>query len=257
MAKSTQGVAQKLKELFTVQLIDSKIDQIQILKGELPIEVSDLEDEIAGLEKRIKRLEDNMSDIDQDISSHNANIKESTALIERYEKQLDDVKNNREYEALTKEIELQKLEIQLSEKKIRDANKAKELKTATLTDAQERLATKNENLKEKKVELEKILQKTEAEEKSLKEESDKAKEGIESRLLKAYNRVRSRYRNGLAVVTVERESCGGCFNRIPPQLQIEIGQHKKIIACEHCGRVLVDDDIADKLREQYGETATA
>lgn len=251
MAKTVQGVADKLKQLFNLQLIDSNIDQIQVLKGELPIEVSDLEDEIAGLQKRINRLNDVIADIDKEISAHNANIHESTTLIERYEKQLDAVKNNREFEALTKEIELQKLEIQLSEKKIGDSNRSKEVKTASLTEATDKLDIKQKNLDVKQVELEKIIEKTNKQEADLKEQSDKAKGAIEERLIKAYNRVRSRYRNGLAVVTVERDSCSGCFNRIPPQLQIEIGHYKNIVACEHCGRVLVDNDIADKLRDKY------
>ena len=251
MAKTVQGVADKLKQLFNLQLIDSNIDQIQVLKGELPIEVSDLEDEIAGLQKRINRLNDGIAEIDKEISAHNANISESTILIERYEKQLDAVKNNREFEALTKEIELQKLEIQLSEKKIGDSNRSKEVKTASLTEATEKLDIKQKNLDVKQVELEKIIEKTNKQEADLKSQSDKAKAAIEERLIKAYNRVRARYRNGLAVVTVERDSCSGCFNRIPPQLQIEIGHYKNIVACEHCGRVLVDNDIADKLRSKY------
>ena len=247
MAKANKGVADKLRQLFELQLIDSKIDEIQVLKGELPIEVSDLEDEIAGLNTRINKLKDKIDGIDHEINSHNANIKESQMLIERYEKQLDEVKNNREYEALTKEIEMQNLEIQLSEKKIKDATASKEVRDTTLTEATDRLDVKNENLAVKKVELEKIIEKTEAEEKKLHKNSDKARQGIEDKLLKAYDRIRSRYRNGLAVVTVKRDACGGCFNRIPPQLQIEIGLYKNVSACEHCGRVLVDDVIADEL----------
>ncbi len=249
MAKTTKGVADKLKQIYQLQLIDSKIDKIQVLKGELPIEVSDLEDEIEGLNTRISKLKEKIGEIDHEISSHNANIKESTLLIERYEKQLDDVKNNREFEALTKEIEMQNLEIQLSEKKIKEASLAKDARDTTLAEANGRLKTKNENLSIKKVELEKIIHKTDAEEKKLRKTSEKAREDIGERLLRSYDRVRSRYRNGLAVVTVKRNSCGGCFNRIPPQLQIEIGQYKNIMACEHCGRVLVDDIIAGVLEE--------
>lgn len=247
MAKTAKGVSDKLRQVYQLQLIDSKIDKIQVLKGELPIEVSDLEDEIVGLETRISKLKEKIADIDHDISSHNANIKESTLLIERYEKQLDDVKNNREYEALTKEIEMQNLEIQLSEKKIKDATLSKETRDTTLAEANEKLAGKQENLSVKKVELEKIIQKTDAEEKKLRKSSDKARADIDERILKSYDRIRSRYRNGLAVVTVKRDSCGGCFNRIPPQLQIEIGLYKNLMACEHCGRILVDDVIAEEL----------
>ncbi len=247
MAKVTKGVSDKLRKVYQLQLIDSKIDKIQVLKGELPIEVSDLEDEIIGLETRIAKLAEKIAEVDSEISSHNANIKESNLLIERYGKQLDDVKNNREYEALTKEIEMQNLEIQLSEKKIREATLSKETRDATLTEANEKLASKQENLSVKKVELEKIIAKTDAEEKKLRKASDKARKDIDERILHSYDRIRSRYRNGLAVVTVKRDSCGGCFNRIPPQLQIEIGLYKNIAACEHCGRVLVDDVIAEEL----------
>ena len=247
MAKTTKGVAEKLKQIFQLQLIDSKIDKIQVLKGELPIEVSDLEDEITGLETRTSKLKAKIDEIDHEISSHNANIKESNLLIERYEKQLDDVKNNREFEALTKEIEMQNLEIQLSEKKIRDTAVTKDARVETLSEADTRLESKKENLAQKKVELEKIIAKTDAEERKLRRTSDKTRKDIDERVLRSYDRIRSRYRNGLAVVTVRRDSCGGCFNRIPPQLQIEIGLYKNLMACEHCGRVLVDDVIAEEL----------
>ena len=239
-----------MKQLYKLQVVDSQIDEIQILKGELPIEVSDLEDEIVGLEKRITRLEETVAEVDKEISNHNVNIKESETLIAKYEKQLDDVKNNREFEALTKEIELQRLEIQLSEKKINDSKRVKEVKVVTLNEAKEKCAAKQQNLDVKRLELEKILEKTNTEEAKLQKLSEEAKENIEERLLKAYTRVRERCRNGLAVVTVERDACGGCFNRIPPQLHIEIGHYKNIIACEHCGRVLVDDEIASEFREK-------
>ena len=244
MAKTTTGVAEILQQLHDLQVIDSKIDEIQILKGELPIEVSDLEDEIAGLQTRIDKLSGKVAEIDSEISSHNANIKESGILVERYEKQLDEVKNNREFEALTKEIEMQKLEVQLSEKKIGEAESQKDLKQIALDEAKSRFEAKDKNLNEKRVELEAIISKTEAEEEKFRKKSNSARKKIEDRLLKSYDRIRGRYRNGLAVVTIKRDSCGGCFNRIPPQVQIEIGTYKKIMACEHCGRVLVDDVIA-------------
>jgi predicted nucleic acid-binding Zn-ribbon protein len=251
MAKTVQGVAEKLRQLYQLQLIDSKIDEIQVLKGELPIEVSDLEDEIAGLEIRIQKLNEKLAELDQEVSKHEANIAESKALIERYEKQLDEVKNNREYEALTKEIELQKLEIQLSEKRIAETGGSKETKQAVLDEANAKLAQKNENLNLKKVELEKIIEKTNEEENKLRKSSESAQKKIEERLLKSYQRIRERYRNGLAVVTVRRDACGGCFNRIPPQLQIEIGLYKNVVACEHCGRVIVDEDMAEELEGKY------
>ncbi len=243
MTKKELSVAEKLKTLYELQLIDSQVDEIQVFKGELPMEVSDLEDEIVGLETRINRLDESLADLKKENSSHAINIKESEALIERYETQLESVKNNREYDALSKEIQLQKLEIQLSEKKIGEVGKNLAAKEELLTTASERLQKHQEALAVKKVELEKIIEKTEKEEKSLLKKSDKAKAKIDERLMRAYNKIRSSYRNGLAVVNVSRNACGGCFNMIPPQVQLEIGLRKKIIVCEHCGRILVDDNI--------------
>ena len=245
MVNTELSVAEKLKQLYDLQLIDSEIDEISVLKGELPMEVRDLEDEIVGLETRVGRLENNVADIEHEVSRHTANIKEAEALIERYEKQMDNVKNNREYDALQKELELQRLEIQLSEKKTRETSSIKAGKLETLNAAKERLEGKKGDLKIKQVELEKIIEKTESDEQKLIKKSEKARKKIEPRLLKAYDRVRKNYRNGLAVVPVSRDSCGGCFNKIPPQVQLEIGLRKKILACEHCGRVLVDDNIME------------
>ncbi len=243
-------VEEKLRDLFELQTIDSKIDEIKILKGALPIEVSDLEDEITGFNTRIDKLNTQMSDIDERIAKHNENIKTAETLSERYNKQLDEVKNNREYEALQKEIELQGLEIQLSEKRIREATAEKEKKQETLAGTQERLEVKQNDLTQKKEELEKIIEKTIKEEKTLLSKSEKQRNKIEMRLLKAYDKARHAYRNGLAVVTHRRGSCGGCFNRIPPQLQIEIGMRKEILACEHCGRVLIDHELAGIQEEE-------
>ncbi len=242
MAEKT--VEAKLKELFRLQEIDSEVDQIEILKGELPMEVSDLEDDIAGLSTRVQRLEGTVDELQKEVARYQGGIKEAQANIERYTVQLDDVKNNREFEALNKELEMQRLDIQLFEKKERQANVAIQEKEETLAAARERLDKKRGDLESKKVELNEIIEKTDKEEKKLRKESEKARENIEPRLLKAYDRVRNNYRNGLAVVTVERDSCGGCFNRIPPQVQLEISMRKKIIACEHCGRILVDGEIA-------------
>jgi predicted nucleic acid-binding Zn-ribbon protein len=242
-AVKEQSIADKLRTLYALQQIDSKIDEITVLKGELPMEVSDLEDEISGLNIRLKKLDNSIAEIDQEIARHNANIKDSEALIVRYEKQLDNVKNNREFEALTKEIELQRLEIQLSQKKIREANASRETKKESLDGIQGKLDQRLKDVESKKVELQKIIEKTEKEEVKLAKDSDKARKDIEDRLLASYDKIRKTYRNGLAVVTVARGACGGCFNRIPPQMQIEIGVMKKIIACEHCGRVLVDENI--------------
>lgn len=242
-AAKEQSIADKLRGLHALQQIDSKLDEIAILKGELPMEVSDLEDEISGLNTRLKKLDGSIAEIDLEISRHNNNIKEAEALIARYEKQLDNVKNNREFDALTKEIELQKLEIQLSQKKIREASVNKEAKVETQGGIAGKLEQRMKDVEAKKVELQKIIEKTEKEETKLAKDSEKARKGIEDRLLASYDKIRKTYRNGLAVVTVARGACGGCFNRIPPQMQIEIGVMKKIIACEHCGRVLVDEQI--------------
>lgn len=238
-------ISEKLTDLYNLQLIDSQIDEIAILRGELPIEVKDLEDEIEGLNTRINNMGDAVKELEDTNLKHNTNIKDAEALITKYEKQLDDVKNNREYDALQKEIELQKLEIQLSNKRIKELGSKTELKKGTFEEAKEKLKVKDKELETKKVELEKILEKTNKQEAKLVKESTKAKKKIEERLLKAYDKVRTAYRNGLAVVTVERNSCGGCYNKIPPQLQLEISQRKKIIACEHCGRILVDDKLLE------------
>lgn len=240
-----KSIEEKLRDLYNLQQIDSQIDEIQILKGELPMEVSDLEDEMIGLETRVNRLESQLQDLRQDVARHNNNIKEAEALIIRYEQQMDNVKNNREFDALTKEIELQRLEIQLSQKKINQANKDILAKDETLIAAKERMHSKAAELEAKKVELQQIIEKTEKEETDLSKKSEKARKLIEDRLLRAYDKTRKSYRNGLAVVTISRNACGGCFNTIPPQQQLEIAQRKKIIACEHCGRVLVDEMIAE------------
>jgi len=242
-AVKEQSIADKLRALYALQQIDSKMGEIGILKGELPIEVSDLEDEITGLKTRSKKLETNVADVEHEINQHNANIKESEGLIVKYEKQLDNVKNNREFDALTKEIELQKLEIQLSQKKIREATVTRDTKKEALDTILAKLGSRSKDADNKKVELSKIIEKTEKEEAKLLKESDKARKEIDERLLTSYDKIRKTYRNGLAVVTVARGACGGCFNRIPPQLIIEIGVMKKIIACEHCGRVLIDEAI--------------
>ncbi|MEZ4910518.1 MAG: C4-type zinc ribbon domain-containing protein [Saprospiraceae bacterium] len=248
-ATKEQSIIDKLKLLYNLQQVDSKLDEISVIKGELPMEVSDLEDEISGLGLRLKKLENALAEMDREVSQYNNYIKESETLIARYEKQLDNVKNNREFDALTKEIELQKLEIQLSQKKSREATANKESKVDSMQGIKEKFDERNKDLETKKVELAKIIEKTEKEETKLRKESDKARKDIEERLLVSYDKIRKAYRNGLAVVTVSRGACGGCFNRIPPQMQIELGAMKKIIACEHCGRVLVDDTIAHQIEE--------
>lgn len=238
-------VAEKLHKLWNLQQIDSQIDELQILKGELPMEVADLEDELAGLDTRIKKLKANLKESEQDIAKMQATAKEADANIKRYQKQMEEVKNNREYEALQKEIELAKLDIQLSEKKVREAKSTLDGKRDSIAIAEARFDAKKKELDAKKVELQGIIEKTEQEENKLRARTEKAREGIEDRLINAYDKTRRTYRNGLAVVTVERNSCGGCFNNVPPQVQLEVGLHKKVIACEHCGRILVDTSIVN------------
>ena len=239
-------VEEKMRELYRLQLIDSQIDEIEILKGELPMEVSDLEDEIAGLETRINRTEGVVSELQDEISRHDANVNESNMLISRYEEQMNNVKNNREYEALMKETEMQRLEIQLSQKKAKTAGEDLEGRQATLDATKERRDAKLKLLEVKQEELKSIIAKTEKEEKKLRRQSDKQRKLIEERLLRAYDKTRANFRNGLAVVTIERNACGGCFNAIPPQQQLEISQRKRLMACEHCSRVLVDDTILEE-----------
>jgi uncharacterized protein len=241
MTNKELTVPEQLAQLNHLQRIDSKLDEIKVMKGELPMEVADFEDELMGLNTRKTKLVDSIADIDSDVANHVANIKESESLIEKYKKQLDKVKNNREFEALNKEIEMQELEIQLSKKKIKDGEGGRQNKSESLAAIEERIALREKDLNIKKEELSSIIEKTEQEEEKLIKESGKQRKDIETRLLKAYDKIRSSYRNGLAVAIVNREACGGCFNKIPPQKQIEIGMMKNIIACEHCGRILIDD----------------
>lgn len=240
-----QSVEDKLKSLYNLQAIHSKLDEIHILKGELPMEVSDLEDEIQGLKSRIEKLETEIEDLGKDIAAHKNGISEAEVLISKYEKQQLNVKNNREYDALTKEIELQRLEMQLGDKRISESNVAIEGKNAYLEESKGVVDGKNGDLEIKKKELLKIIKDTEKEEIALAKEAKKAETIIEERLISAFDKIRLAYRNKLAVVKFERDSCGGCFAKIPPQRQLEIRQRKKIIVCEHCGRVLVDPKIED------------
>ena len=239
------SVKESLQALWKLQRIHSKIDDITILKGELPIEVSDLEDEIAGLETRMHKLESEMKDIETEISNRKTTISASKSAIKKYEQQQNAVKNSREFDALTKEIELNKLDIELSEKKIREANVGKEAKAKTIEDAVAVLDIKKGDLAKKKEELSRIIEETEKEEAELNKKVQKAEKDLEGRLLQAYYRIRSSYRNGLAVVSVARNSCGGCYAVVPPQLQAEIKQSKNIIICEHCGRILVDESVME------------
>ncbi|MDH7462340.1 C4-type zinc ribbon domain-containing protein [Chitinophagaceae bacterium 26-R-25] len=241
------SVEEKLTAMVTLQKIDSKLDELQVLKGELPMEVSDLEDEITGLNARQTRVEEEINGINEFIAGKKNAIKESEELIKKYEKQSTNVKNSREFEAINKEIEMQQLEVKLAEKHIKDAQEETTDKVIALDKAKKALNSKENVLKHKKDELEKIIATTEKEEKHYNKLSAEAREKVDERLLNSYDRIRKNYRNGLAVVPVERDACGGCFNAIPPQRQSEIKQRKKIIVCENCGRVLVDRDLNDTI----------
>jgi predicted nucleic acid-binding Zn-ribbon protein len=243
------SVEEKLTAVLVLQKIDSKIDEIKTLKGELPMEVKDLEDEIEGLQTRIGNIDAEIANINNFIDTKTTAKKDSQALIKKYEKQQDNVKNNREFEAINKEMEMQELEVKLNEKHIKDATYEQKDRMNARLKTEEKIAEVEASLAIKRKELEKITADTEKEEKVLAVKSDEAKEKVDPRLLGAYERIRSSYRNGLAVVPIVRDSCGGCFNVIPPQRQSEIRQHKKIIVCEHCGRILVDSDMNDKLNK--------
>ena len=238
-------VEEKLQNLYELQRIDTEIDKIKTLRGELPLEVQDLEDEIAGLETRIENLKVELGELDKTASTRKMDIKKSEEAIKKYSEQLDNVRNNREYDALSKEIEFQKLEIELQEKRIREAQKAKAEKEALMEESKKRYADKVSDLEAKKGELNDIINETHKDEESLQSKSEELAATIDERLLTAYRRIRANARNGLAVVTVDRDACGGCFNKIPPQRQLDIRSRKKIIVCEYCGRILIDKYICD------------
>jgi predicted nucleic acid-binding Zn-ribbon protein len=242
---SQNSIEDKLKALYILQQVDSNIDKIRTVRGELPMEVTDLEDEIAGLQTRITNLETELVNADETALKHKQAIKDSQTLIKKYEGQQNKVKNNREYEALIKEIEYQTLEIQLSEKRIKENKYDTQNKKTVLDSSREVLEQKKQELETKKAELNSIIEETKKEEAVLEKTSAEAAKLIEDRLYQAYKKVRDNARNGLAVVAIQRDSCGGCFNKIPPQRQLDIRQHKKVIVCEHCGRILVDSKIIE------------
>lgn len=246
--KAEITIAEKLVELFRLQHIDSQVDKIKVQRGELPLEVQDLEDEVAGLETRLKKLQDELQEIEDQVSGKQNLIKDAKGQIKKYEGQQAKVRNNREYDSLTKEVEFQNLEIQLAEKRIKEAKSIIDGKRSVVDESSKLLEERKKDLEVKKKELDDIVAETEKEEKELQKKSDAAAKHIEERLLSAYHRIRSNARNGLAVVPVERGSCGGCFNAIPPQRQLDIGSHKKIIVCEHCGRILVDDHVVERVK---------
>ena len=250
MAKKTtnqlSSVEDKLKALHQLQIIDTKVDKIRIVRGELPLEIEDLQDFIAGLNTRLNKFNEELVAINENIVSNENSIKLAADAIKKYEVQLKNIKNNREFTSLTKEVEFQNLEIQIAEKN-KIQNKANILhKTEIINACVEQIAEKEEELKIKQGELKEIVKETEKEEAALMKDSKKAEKIIDDRLLNAYKRIRSKVTNGLAVVSVERDACGGCFSQIPPQRQLDIQMHKKVIVCEHCGRIMVDSNIFEK-----------
>ncbi len=238
------SVEEKLKTLYQLQTTLSAIDEERALRGELPLEVQDLEDEIAGLNTRVEKIKNDIADFQNAVTQKKGEIQEAQASVERYKKQLDDVKNNREYDTLSKEIEFQTLEIELCNKKIREANTKVEEKNADLKRTEALIKDRSQALEEKRSELEEILDETRAEEERLKEKAKELEVKIEPRLLTSFKRIRKNARNGLGIVYVQRDACGGCFNKIPPQRQLDIKMHKKIIVCEYCGRILIDSELA-------------
>lgn len=242
--KSEISVEERLKTLYQLQTTLSAIDEKRALRGELPLEVQDLEDEIAGLKTRVEHIEGDIADFQQAVAQKQGEIAEAEESVERYKKQLDEVRNNREYDTLTKEIEFQSLEIELCNKKIKEANVKVEDKKRELAHTNDLIADRQQALAEKRNELEEIMQETREEEEVLKAKAADLETMIEPRLLSSFLRIRKNARNGLGIVYVQRDACGGCFNKIPPQRQLDIKMHKKIIVCEYCGRIMIDPELA-------------
>jgi predicted nucleic acid-binding Zn-ribbon protein len=237
------SVELKLRALYELQTVVSEVDKIKVLRGELPLEVQDLEDEIAGLKTRLINLDSEIKNLETATNNKRIAIKDSNALIAKYTEQQNNVRNNREFDSLSKEIEFQNLEIELSEKRIREYSIEMKEKEESIVTSKQLLAERQEDLQRKKTELQEIQEETKIEEERLKSKSEKIESFIEPRLLTAFKRIRKNARNGLAVVTIQRDACGGCFNKIPPQRQMDIANRKKIIVCEYCGRILVDPQI--------------
>ena len=241
--ESEISVEERLRALYSLQLVDSEIDKIKTLRGELPLEVQDLEDEIAGLETRLGNLKEEVVNLEKAVSKKHNEITDAEALIKKYEEQQKNVRNNREFDSLSKEIEYQNLEIELFNKKIKEFNFQIDEKKVVIGESEVTLSERKTDLDNKKSELDEIISDTQKEEEGLYKKLETMEEIIEDRLLTAYKRIRANARNGLAVVPVQRDACGGCFNQIPPQRQLDIKSRKKIIVCEYCGRILVDDEI--------------
>ena len=247
-------VEQKLKTLFQLQTMLSKIDEIKTLRGELPLEVQDLEDEIAGLSTRIDKIKAEVEELRVAIAGKKVEIETAKSSVEKYKSQQDNVRNNREYDFLTKEIEFQTLEIELCEKRIKEYSADKEEKEAEVAKNELVLDERQKDLEQKKGELDEIISETKQEEEKLREKAKVLETTIEPRLLQAFKRIRKNSRNGLGIVYVQRDACGGCFNKIPPQKQLDIRMRKKIIVCEYCGRIMIDPELAGVIAEQHLET---
>ncbi len=256
-ANASLPVEEKLKNLYELQQINTKLDNIKKLQGELPLEVSALELEINALSSRIDKLEEEQRELQMSIAQYESQIKESEALIERYNRQQKDVSNNREYEALSREVELQNLDIQLANKRIRETQQKLSNKELTLEASKHKRGEKEGDMQLKREELEKITAKTEKDEQKFLRKEKRARKKIDENLLAIYDSLRAAYKNGLAVVTVERDACGGCYNQIPAQIQLELGQRKRIIFCEHCGRILVPSNIEISLAELEAQEEAA
>jgi len=242
-ADKEMTVEEKLQALYRLQVVDSEVDKIRTLRGELPLEVQDLEDEVEGLETRIGKLNEELKEMETAVKTKQNEIIDAENLIKKYEEQQNNVRNNREYDSLSKEIEYQTLEIELCNKKIKEFTTLIEEKNLVIEDSKKNLDELKGDLENKTSELDSIIADTRKEEEELNKDSEKIGKIIEDRLLTAYRRIRQNARNGLAVVPVQRDACGGCFNQIPPQRQLDIKSRKKIIVCEYCGRILVDEDI--------------
>lgn len=243
--KKETSVAEKLDALYELQRIDSEIDRIRTIRGELPLEVQDLEDELEGLETRINKIQEEIKDLETEVLERKNATKDAEAAIAKYKEQQNNVRNNREYESLSKEIEFQELEIKLHDKKSKEAKLKVANKKEILDEAKERFEFRKGDLKTKQAELDEIVSETQKDEDALVKKSEDAKSKIDDRLVFAYNRLRENAKNGLAVVPVDRDSCGGCFNKIPPQRQLDIQSKKKVLVCEHCGRILVPTEEAE------------
>lgn len=263
MAKETKSsepkeltVEQKLKALYQLQTMLTEIDKIKTLRGELPLEVQDLEDEVAGLSTRIDKIKSDIDELKSSVAAKRIEIETAKVSVEKYKSQQDNVKNNREYDFLTKEIEFQTLEIELCEKKIKEFTAEITTKTEDVDKSSVELEERKKDLEQKKNELDEIVSETKAEEEKLREKAKVLETTIEPRLLQAFKRIRKNSRNGLGIVYVQRDACGGCFNKIPPQRQLDIRMRKKIIVCEYCGRIMIDPELAGVEQEQHLDTKT-